>query len=137
MEKNKGFVALMSAIIISILLLAVTFTLSFSGFFSRFNVLDTEFKKRSAAIAEACADTALLQLAQSATTTLPFDCSMGGGTGSIVSVSSSVPAAGQTTIKTKGEMKINSVQKVVTNLSIVASTTSASVISWEEIPTAP
>ena len=63
-QENKGFVALVSAIVISILLLAITLALTFSGFFARFNVLDSESKERSLALAESCADTAILNLAE-------------------------------------------------------------------------
>jgi len=52
----------MAAIVISALLLALTFTVSFSGFFSRFNVLASESKEHSMALAEGCVDHAMLAL---------------------------------------------------------------------------
>jgi hypothetical protein len=59
---EQGFIALISAIVISVLLLNITFTLSFSGYSSRFNILNAEFKSISAALANACVDTAIVKL---------------------------------------------------------------------------
>ena len=53
----------MSAVVISILLLSITVGLGFSGFFGRFNILDSESKERSLALAEACGDTAIVNIA--------------------------------------------------------------------------
>lgn len=64
MTKEYGYIALISAIIITALLLIITFTVSFSSFFARFNILDSEFKKVSTGLAEACAETAILELAR-------------------------------------------------------------------------
>jgi len=61
-NQKKGFVALMSAIIISVVLLVLATTLSFTGFNSRFNILDSESKERSSALAEACVENAILSL---------------------------------------------------------------------------
>lgn len=60
---QDGFIALTSAIIVSAVLLIVTVTLSYSGFLARFNILSSEYKERSAALAEACVDLAILKLA--------------------------------------------------------------------------
>lgn len=59
---QRGYIALISAIVISILLLAITTTLSFSGFYSRFNVLDFESKKISSQLARACINSAILKI---------------------------------------------------------------------------
>ncbi|MDO8618385.1 MAG: hypothetical protein Q7R49_00405, partial [Candidatus Daviesbacteria bacterium] len=61
-NKQDGFIALISAIIISLLLLTITVVLNFSAFFGRFNVLDSEFKETSVGLAEACVDVAMLEL---------------------------------------------------------------------------
>lgn len=62
-KTNSGFIALMSAIIISVILLLIATNLSLTGFYGRSNILDYELKERSSALAEACVDTALLKLA--------------------------------------------------------------------------
>ena len=74
-NKESGYLALMSAIIIAGVLMAVVFTLSFKGFMTRFNLLDNEYKKRSFNYAQACADTAILKVIENnsyAGETIPF-----------------------------------------------------------------
>jgi hypothetical protein len=60
MYANRGFIALMSAVIISVVLLLTVVTGALSGIFARSNVLDAELKSRSRAVADACLDQALL-----------------------------------------------------------------------------
>jgi len=61
---NRGYIALISTLIISLILIGLTFTLSASGFFTRFNVLDREYKRISLGLAESCANVALLEIAK-------------------------------------------------------------------------
>jgi hypothetical protein len=61
---KRGFVALISVIVISAVLLVLVFTLGIASFFNRFDTLDTESKRVSMALAEACASIAMLKLAQ-------------------------------------------------------------------------
>ncbi len=128
-NSNGGFIALISVIVVSVLLLTITFSLSLSGYFSRFNILNTEFKKQSVALAEACGDIALLKLAQGVTIITPVSVSVGADTCTIFPVQA---AAGQTTIKTQAK-----VQKIFTNLKIVVTDSTLAVVSWEEIPNVP
>lgn len=65
--KNGGFIALFSVIIISFVLVLVAITLSFTGFFTRFDILDSENKKRSESLADACIEQARLEIAQNST----------------------------------------------------------------------
>src|SRR4029078_13703994 len=65
-KADSGFIALVSAIIISVVLLLITTSLDLSGFYNRANILDWELKEKSSALAEACADIVLLRLAQNA-----------------------------------------------------------------------
>lgn len=123
--RQNGYIALTSAIIITILLLAITVSLGFSGFFTRFNILDSESKERSLALAEACIDKAMLNIAQNLlynpineTVAIESDqCK-------IVSVTAS---GNQRTIKTQAV-----VNKSYTNLKIVINADTFSIISWEE-----
>ena len=88
MRSNTGFIALMSAIIISVILLLVTTTLSLNGFYSRSNILDSEMKEKSAWLANACLEKARLILATnpSATgkATIPIGCDYEIKTGGII-----------------------------------------------------
>lgn len=61
---QKGFIALMSAVIMSSAMLALAAAVAGIAFWSRFDALDYENKAISAALAESCAQTALLELAK-------------------------------------------------------------------------
>lgn len=127
---QNGYIALMSAIVISAVLIVITFVTSVTGFFVRFNVLDGEYKKSSSALAEACVDTVLLHLAKDPSDVTTGPVSIASGTCIVFSVSLNSPVAGQTTIETKA-----GVQKSVTNIRVVVDAANLSLMSWEEIPT--
>lgn len=76
--KNNGFIALISVVIISFVLLSVATTLTFTGFFTRFDILDSEFKKISENIADGCIESARLVLVQNPdiADSQPYDVSM-------------------------------------------------------------
>jgi len=61
---GRGFIALISVIIISAILLTLVFTLGLSSFFNRFDALDAENKRVSLGLAEACVNVAMLKVAQ-------------------------------------------------------------------------
>jgi hypothetical protein len=134
-NSNGGFIALITAIVISILLISITFTLSFASFFGRFNILSSEFKEKSSGLAEACVDVALLKLAND-----PSYGPMAGGDivmiGSdsckIISVQQGTPVAGQLTIKTQAVFHDS-----YTNIKVVANSSNLSIVSWEEVPVLP
>lgn len=122
---------MISAIVISILLLTITFTLSFTGFFSRFNVLDAEYKKVSQGLAEACIDNAILKLVSDKNYTLTAadqDIPVGSETCDIVSLHPSPPRTGSIRIKTQGVHN-----ETYTNLNVVIAP-GFNITSWEECP---
>ena len=130
LENKKGFVALMSAIIISVILLLLVTNLSLTGFYSRLNILDSELKDRSSALAEACADMAILKLVNDINYVLvAMDHNISVKTEycdiySLTSTSSNI------TIITKANY--NNIYFTTLKI-IVDSTNNMSVISWEEI----
>lgn len=63
-NQESGFILLMSSIVISAILVAVVFSLSFSGFFTRFNLLDSYNKEASLNLAQSCGDIAVLKRIQ-------------------------------------------------------------------------
>ena len=127
-KNNSGFIALMSSIIISVILLLIAVTLSFTGLNIRFNILDSELKERSNALAEACVDMALLELVR--------DSNYQGGETVTVSGSDTCiiktinPIIDPVVIDTKAIF-----QQATTNLHIKVNKSNLKVISWEEIPT--
>ena len=129
-QNQQGFVALISVIIITIVLVVISISVSTTSFFSRFNVADIEYKKRSSDLAEACVDSALLKIAQDPSYTPAAG-------GEIVNVGSDtckiftvVTVGSQITIQTKAIY-----QKAVTNLQVTVDSGSYSLISWQELPT--
>lgn len=66
MNTPRGFVALMSVIIISAILLLYVFGLGASSFFARFDSLDSEYKRISLGLAESCVNAAMLNIAKDA-----------------------------------------------------------------------
>lgn len=131
-SSNGGYIAIVSAIVISVLILAVTLTLGFTGFFGRFNILDAESKERSSALAEACADNAILKLSNDKDYVLvaaDHTIAVGTDTCNIVSFSPNPPRIGSITIKTQAI-----VNKAYTNLIVVVDS-SFNIVSWQEAPT--
>jgi len=63
-NKRGGYIALISAVIISLVLTGLAYMVARSGFFSRFDSLNAEYKRISKGMAESCANLALLELAQ-------------------------------------------------------------------------
>jgi Tfp pilus assembly protein PilV len=123
--QHNGFVALMAAIIISAMLLMVVTLLSYSGFNSRFNALDFEYKERGSAIAEACADEALLRIARDADYAGKSTSTIGGNQCFIGAL---------TTLSGQTQFTVRAIyQETYTNLKITVATGTLSVISWEEI----
>ncbi len=122
-KNNKGFIALMSAIIISIVLLLMITNLSLTGFYGRFNILDFELKEKSSALAEACADEAILNLTQNIDYT--GDVNVGADKCSIRSITGSNI---KKTIEVSADYK-----NYITNLEIDVDTNIA-VTRWEEVP---
>ncbi|TSC70246.1 MAG: putative endonuclease [Parcubacteria group bacterium Gr01-1014_46] len=124
---NRGFVALMSSIVISSILLVITVNTGQISFYNRFNILDSEMKEMSSGLADACLDIALLNFAQNS--------SYSGNT--TVNVGENSCLIGS--IVTNGTHKIFNTKGVFrnahTNLKVIIDGTSLQVISAEEIPT--
>jgi hypothetical protein len=60
---TRGFIALLSVIIITLVLLVLASTLGFTGFFARSNILDSELKAESDFLALSCIEHVRLKLA--------------------------------------------------------------------------
>lgn len=125
-NNQAGYIALGSAIIISALLLALTFTVSTSGVYARFNILNFEHKKRSSALADACIDATLLRLAQNAAYVGSETIFIGSDTCQIGAI---ILTSGTYTIFANAQF-----QRSVTRLKVTASSPYLGVISWQEVP---
>jgi hypothetical protein len=63
-QKQKGFIALTSVLILTIVLVTLMFASNTSSFFARFDSLGSEFKKISLGLSESCSNSALLKIAE-------------------------------------------------------------------------
>ena len=63
-KNERGFIALISVIILTAILTVLIFTTSVAGFFARFDALGSEFKRVSLGLSEACSNAALLKIAE-------------------------------------------------------------------------
>ena len=64
-SRERGFVALVSAVIMSAILISLMYTVGASSFYARSDALRGEFKRVSLGLAESCVSVALLALATS------------------------------------------------------------------------
>ncbi len=138
-ERERGFVALMSIMILSAIVLVMIFTLGASVFFSRFSALEGEYKRTSLALAEACATTAMLKVAQSSTYTpavggecvsVSDSCGVSGAT-KTCTICSVALSSGTYTVRTRAVFKGS-----YTTLEVKGSmaATNFVVTQWTEIP---
>lgn len=125
-NKNRGFAALITAIILSLILIVVAIVMSQSGFLTRQILSESENKERSAALAEACADNAILfTINNPLYTGGPPPIIIDGERCEIYSVTHTPSTF---TIKTRAEIK-----EAVTKLKIIVNDTNFAVESWEEV----
>src|SRR3989344_8655555 len=128
---QRGFIALMSAIIISAVLLITIVSGGFTGWNSRFSVFDSESKDRSAALADAGLDTVLLLLA--------YDATYEGGETILLGDDSCEILAAQNPFGNLRIFRIFPIQAVFnrayTNVLVTIDIISREIISWEEIAT--
>ncbi len=136
MNYESGFIALVSTIIVASLLLTITVALNLTGFFGRYNILDTEMKETSLSLAEACADTAILKMQTdpSYSPTTPEVILVGSDQCSILSVTGSW--ATNKVIQVQARYPQSGTSSAYTNLKITISEPAAEIIvnSWEEVP---
>jgi hypothetical protein len=126
---QNGFIALISILIISAVLLATTLGLAQFGIANRFFILNLEQKASSKKLAEACAHIARIQTYNDplfVRDTL-LNVPVGDSTCDIVSIT---PNGGETVIETSAQTG-----EAITNLSIVVDNTNGNFLSWEEMPT--
>jgi hypothetical protein len=120
--KQGGYIALTSVIIISLLLITIITALSSVNYFSRYNILENEFKERSLGLAEACVDYAFAKLAANSSYTGNETVAIGTDTCKVVQVASNG-------ILTQGIF-----QKSYTNLCVSYTSGTLAINSWKEMP---
>jgi hypothetical protein len=128
----RGFIAITSAIIIAAILLVIATSGSLASFFSRFNVLDFELKQRSQALAEACADTVLLNIAGDSAYpvgyAVPETVTVGSDTCTILGATN--PSGSPRTFNVQAAY-----QSSYTNLAVTVDVNNLLITGWQEVPT--
>lgn len=128
-EQNSGFVALISAIVITLVLLSTATALAVKGFLDRSNILDGNAKETSAGLASACVESARIKVARDGSRYA------GGETlnvnGEECTVTSVTHSGGESTICAEGVYR-----RATTSYRVVVKTSDASIISWREITSA-
>ncbi len=127
---QNGFVALVSAIVISGLLIIIGASLGYTGFFTRFNILGGEYKQTSLGLAESCAEIARVEIANNSSFAVPsggstYTIDSSGNTCKILSVTGTYTVQSQAVYQ-----KSYSTIEAVYN----RSGNDVSVTSWKEIP---
>ena len=122
---QSGYIALISAIVIMFLLITITISLGFISFFGRFDILDSESKERSMALAEACVSQAKLDASYATYYSTLTDFTIPSSTSTCKR--SVVQNSGQIRIKAQGEFN-----KSFTNLRVVLDDSTFAKVSWEE-----
>jgi len=125
LQTDRGYIAITSITIISLLLMGIVFAVSSSSFLTRSNILNQEFKEQSFSLAEACVDSALLKLVQNGSYSGNENILIGNDQCSILLIET---ISGQKIIKTRAVFK-----KATTNLKITVSSSNLSLISFEEL----
>jgi hypothetical protein len=130
LNPQSGYIALTSVIIMSVLLITITAALSGANYFSRYDILENEFKQRSSDLAEACVNYAEGQVAGNPgyTLTSPGSVVVGKDSCTVVSVT---PAGGKTAVITQGIYPKTGPERSYTNL-IVVLNSNMTVNSWQE-----
>ncbi|MEK7664229.1 MAG: hypothetical protein AAB340_02200 [Patescibacteria group bacterium] len=126
-KKKKGYIALISAIVISFLLIVITVSLGFGSFFGRFDILDSESKEKSTALAEACVSQAILEASGDTfySRLTDFTIPISGNK----CKRSSEQIGNEIIIKAQAEFN-----KSYTNLKVIIDNSDFSVVSWKECP---
>ncbi|HEY9585493.1 MAG TPA: hypothetical protein VJJ02_02790 [Candidatus Paceibacterota bacterium] len=134
-EQNiqQGFIALMSSIIISIILMTMVLTVSTSSFYARFDALGGENKRESLGLAEGCMNLALLRLAENPSapdwSVFDGDCVVNPP----APPSSGYPKTFDITITAKHFDAFSNIRAEIT----MQDPESLAVSAWEEIPAMP
>lgn len=127
-SSEKGYIAIISSIIISGVLMTVVFTLSFKGFNTRFNFLDAEHKKQSLNFAEACVNTAVLKIIEFGVSYIGETITFGDEECAVT-----VTGVGPFIIQAKSSVPKGGARKAVSNVKVTLNS-DFSITEWIEVP---
>ncbi|MBI4087503.1 MAG: hypothetical protein HY434_01590 [Candidatus Liptonbacteria bacterium] len=125
LKARVGYIGIVSALIISAVVVLIMVAVGQISFLNRINISDTHLKKKSRALAEGCVDTALLKLASNASYAGNETITVASDTCKIVSVVSS--STGKI-ISAQGKFL-----GAVTDVKATVDTNTFSIVGWEEV----
>ncbi len=129
----RGFISLISVIVVSFVLIIAVVTLGMRGITGRFYLLDVERKQISQALAESCVTIGILKIAVDPDYSASnVTAQVGSDTCTIVSVTPNTPVSTQATIVARGVK-----DGATTNLKVVVDEASATAVSWLETASRP
>ncbi|MGB4076766.1 MAG: hypothetical protein WBK28_03625 [Minisyncoccia bacterium] len=132
-KSGKGFIALLSVIILGFVFLAAAVSLSHFGLAGRLLLLDLEEKARSEGYAAACVEAARILVANDAEAQRSsLSITYGALSCTIVTLEADEPSVGESTIKSRGVSG-----DAVTNLVVILDAATADVTSWQEYAVMP
>ena len=123
-KATRGYVAIMSALIITAIIVVMMIGLGQVAYLNRANVSEAHFKEKSRALSEACVNTAFLKLVSSSSYTGNETITVASDTCQIVAV---VTSSTGRIITTQGRF-----QNSYTNFRVTVATSTVEVIGWEE-----
>ncbi len=123
-KKDSGYVAIITAIFVSIILGIIVFTMSLGSFLGRENSLSLHLKEKSRGLAEACVETARLKIAQSSSYVGGENVNVASDTCRIVSVAN---LSGNSLILAQGNYR-----NIFTDLEVIIRQNDASILDWQE-----
>lgn len=122
---KEGYIAIMSALIITAVITIILVSLGQASFLQRINTSDTHLKEKSRALAQACVNAALLKLASSSSYAGNETIAVAGDTCKIISVISSSTG---NIISTQGQY-----QSSYTDLQVTVTTGTISLVGSQEV----
>ncbi len=129
-KQQEGFIALMSILIVSVVLLGATLSLAQFGIASRYFILDLEHKTVSEKLAEACVHIARISVYNDPTYEVDSSDDVRIPVGTKECWIYEIERSGNVSrVETRGESG-----KAVTNLRVFVDNTDGDFTSWEEIP---
>lgn len=124
---DGGYIAIMSAIIISIVVAVIVFVISMGAFLARANISAGYYKEISSSLAKACVQVALSKLAANGSYAGNETIGVASSTCRIISVTA--PGGQQNVISAQGMFESS-----FTDLRVTVNSNSLSVTNWEELP---
>lgn len=130
--RDGGFVALITAVLLTVLLLVAVSALNENGFFVRTEVLDSEYKSASYGLAEACVSSAILSLAKDPAYAGSETISIASDSCDLDAIQFDTPAVDMITISASAIYPSGVSEGATTKIEAIVDSDTLSIVSWGE-----